>query len=144
MRTNDITFILSIFFLPIWLVWELVLLKWRGQGINVDLISMVMKNRAYEWNFIPFFWASMMSHWWFNWLRTPVYDVPYFGILFWLIMAGTLVLDVYFYKVGMGFTALPNYAKVLRAPMIQCAWGALAAYVLFPQRAIQLPGWRWW
>lgn len=143
MKIDTLTLIVGTFFLPVWLAWELLLLKWRGQGMDVGTISIVMKQRAYELNFIPFFWASMMAHWWFNWQRTPVWSVPYPAIVFWALLAGTLALDVALVLTHHPYGTLAAWAKVLRSPMVQCGLGILAAYFLFPQRAYE-GEFRWW
>jgi len=148
MNANGITFLVSVFFLPIWLVWELVVLLWlRPRGVAIDghlagTISMIMQQRAYQLNIIPFFWASMTAHWWFNWLRHRVWDVPYPAIAFWVFLAGTLAADIVLWNTA--YQQLPEWAKVYRAPMVQCALGFMLAYFLFPQQALSGAGWRWW
>jgi hypothetical protein len=148
MNFNDTTFIISIFFLPIWAVWELiVLLVLRPKGAAVDgqlvgTISMIMQQRAYQLNVIPFFWTGMTAHWWFNWLRTKVWDVPAPAITFWVILGLTLTADILLWNVA--YQQLPALAKVYRAPMVQCALAFILAYSLFPQQALTGSGWRWW
>ncbi len=148
LTTNDLTFILSVFFLPIWLVWELTLLWLRGKGhVSADTghlagtISMVMRDRAYQMNAIPFFWSAMTAHWWVNWFDRPVWDVPYPAIAFWLLLAATLGLDIYLWHTP--YPTLESLVKVFRAPMVQVGLGFLAAYFLFPQKAPD-GGYRWW
>jgi uncharacterized protein YacL len=149
MTYNDITFLISVFFLPIWLVWELVILLWlRPQGVQTDgglakTISMIMQQRAYIFTCIPLFWASMMAHWWFNWIRNPVWKVPAPSIIFWSFVGLTLIVDVILWRSGIGFSSLPSWAKGYRAPMVQCLVGIVMAYLLFPQQAPG-QGFRWW
>jgi hypothetical protein len=147
MTFNDTTFIISIFFLPIWLVWELVVLLWlRPRGVVIDghlpgTISMIMQQRAYQINVIPFFWASMTAHWWFNWMRVSTWSTPIPAIVFWVILASILASDVWLWNVA--YQQLPEWAKVFRAPMVQSLLGFVLAYTLFPQEALK-GGWRWW
>jgi hypothetical protein len=146
MRIDNITFIITVFFLPVWLVWELTLLWLRGSGYVsgdqlVRTISMVMRDRAYQFNVLPFFWSAMAAHWWANWLRTATYDSPAPAVAFWLLVAANLVLDLLL--MSTPYYSLAPWLKVARAPMIQLALGFIAAYFLFPQRAPQGP-WRWW
>ncbi len=143
MRINDLTFLVTVFYLPIWLVWEVVVLKIRGAvGVDVGTISTVMRERAYRLNCIPFFWAAMTAHWWYNWLRHPTYDAPWPAVAFWLMVAGTLALDVALWN--HPYPTLTGWVKVFRVPMVQCTLGFVSAYLLFPQRALDGPGWRWW
>lgn len=143
MNTNWLTFLISIFFLPIWLVWELIVIKMRGEGADVGTISMVMRARGYQMTALPFFWSAMMAHWWWNWIHTKTWQVPYPAIVFWAMVAGTLALDIYLWHTP--FNTLHPWLKFYRAPMIQCIVGFLAAYFFFPQRMLlDHPGWRWW
>ena len=147
MNLNDTTFLISVFFLPLWLVWELTLLWLRNRGIVTDghlvgTISMVMRDRAYQLNCIPFFWAGMSAHWWVNWLRTRVWDVPYPAVAYWLLVVCTLGVDIWLFHTP--YSTLPDWAKVIRSPMVQVGLGFIAAYFLFPQQANNAPGWRWW
>jgi hypothetical protein len=147
MNLNDITFVVSVFFLPIWLIWELVVLIYlRPRGATVDshlvgTISMIMQQRAYQINVIPFFWAGMAAHWWVNWLRTPVWSNAVPTVLYWVIVAGVLGLDVILWSTA--YQQLPEWAKVLRSPMVQVVLGFFTAYFLFPQAALK-GGFRWW
>ncbi len=141
MKTNDLTFLITVFYLPIWLVWELVVLRMHGASTDIQTISMVMRERAYQMNALPFFWAGMCAHWWVNWTKHPVYDTPYPAVAFWLIVAATLVLDIVLWRTP--YPTLGHLAKAFRAPAIQVALGFISAYLLFPQRALQGP-WRWW
>lgn len=141
MKMNDVTFFVGIFFLPIWLIWEIVVLKLHGGDHSVGTISMVMRERAYQMNSLPLFWAGMCAHWWVNWIKHPVYETPYPAIAFWLIVAGTLIADISLWHTPYG--SLGSFWKGFRAPPIQAALGFLAAYSLFPQRALQGP-YRWW
>lgn len=153
MTLNDVTFLMSVFFLPIWLVWELVALWLRSRGIiggaidgapsmTVGTISMVMQHRAYQLNALPFFWSAMMAHWWWNWFGTKTWDIPYPAIAFWLLMASTFGLDMVLWH--SPYADFHPMLKLYRAPMVQCVVGFAAAYFLFPQQAVTTPGWRWW
>jgi hypothetical protein len=144
MSINNITFFVSVFFLPIWLIWELALLWMRdAAGMHVGTISMIMRERAYQFNVLPFFWSSMAAHWWANWIRHSTYDSPIPAISFWLLVAGTFVLDIVLWKSGIPYQTMSPLAKFLRAPAMQLVFGFIAAYFLFPQRALQGPM-RWW
>lgn len=153
MAINDLTFVLSVFFLPIWLVWELTVIWLHSRGyfggqlpgrenLSVATISMVMQHRGYQLTVLPFFWSSMAAHWWFNWIGRKTWDMPYPAIAFWLIVAGTLVMDIALWNTP--YETLSPIAKFYRAPMVQCVLGFAAAYVLFPQAMIKMAGWRWW
>jgi hypothetical protein len=152
-KLNDVTFLVSIFFLPIWLVWELVALWLRSKGVaggglegttstSVGTISMVMQHRGYQMNALPFFWSAMAAHWWFNWFGTKTWVAPYPAITFWLMVVGTLCMDAALWHTP--YETLSNFAKFYRAPMVQAALGFFAAYFLFPQEMPKGPGWRWW
>ena len=153
MKLNDLTFIISVFFLPIWLVWEATVLWLGHKGVfggaiegstreTVATISNVMKLRGYQLNVLPFFWSGMMAHWWFNWPEKWVWNVPYPAILFWLLVCGTLTADIMLWDTP--FDELHSVLKFYRAPMVQCAVGFLAGFGLFPQAMARLAGWRWW
>jgi hypothetical protein len=153
MKLNDWTFLISVFFLPIWLVWELVALWLRSKGVfggglpgtssmNVAVISTVMQHRGYQANVLPFFWSAMMAHWWWNWVGWKTWSTPYPAIAFWMLVAGTLALDISLWKTP--YETLHPVLKFYRAPMMQCVAGFLTAFFLFPQQAIRASGWRWW
>lgn len=148
MKFNDWTFLVGVFFLPVWLVWEMVALWLHSRGVEsapgvtVGTISMVMKARGYQMNALPFFWSAMTAHWWFNWIHTKVWTAPYPAIAFWVFVAATLGLDVWLWNTP--YTTLGPTMKIFRAPMVQCLLGFILAYVLFPQGADHDPGWRWW
>lgn len=153
MKLNDLTFVLSVFFLPIWLVWELAALWMRSKGVvggalpgstseAVGTISMVMKNRGYQLTVLPFFWSAMAAHWWVNDFDGRTWESPIPAILFWVLVTATLASDVFFWNTP--FNALNPTLKFYRAPMVQVVAGFLAAYWLFPQSMVRLPGWRWW
>lgn len=152
MKLNDVTFLIAVCFLPLWLVWELTVLWLRSKGViggempattsaTVTTISGVMKNRGYQLTALPFFWSAMTAHWWFNWWR-PTWSTPVPTIVFWLLVVGTLVSDILLWNTP--FSSLPTWAKFYRAPMVQCVVGFVTAWVLFPQAMSKLQGWRWW
>jgi hypothetical protein len=138
MTANDITFIINIFFLPIWLVWELTTFWLRGKGVfggplpgreslSVGTISMVMQHRAYQLTVLPLFWSGMMAHWWWN-------DFDGKGT------GGASDIVLWYTP----FNDLHPVLKFYRAPMVQTIVGFLAAYFLFAQTMVRGSGWRWW
>lgn len=135
MRIDNITFFLTFFFFPIWLVWELVLLYLRGKGFSADLISMEAREQGYRLNVIPFVWSALMAHFWFNWARP--YSVPYPAIAFWLFVAFTLYLDYRFW--GVPYSTLTGFTRIYRWPGFQAGLGLVLGFLLFPQRDVFKP-----
>lgn len=153
MTINTWTFLVSVFFLPIWLVWELATFWLRAKGffggpligrevMTVGTISMVMQHRAYQVNVLPFFWSGMMAHWWWNDFDGKAAGNGATTFLWWALLVGTLVADVLLWNTP--FNELHPVLKFYRAPMVQCVAGFVSAYFLFAQVMTRLPGWRWW
>ena len=153
MTFNDKTFLVGIFFLPLWFLWEMLTFWLRSKGyfggpipgrgnMTVGTISMVMQHRAYQLNALPFFWSGMMAHWWFNWFGTKTWDVPYPTIAWWSWLTITFAMDLWLWNTP--YPTLHPWLKFYRAPMMQCVVGFATAYFLFPQQMPRLPGWRWW
>lgn len=142
MTFNGWTFIIGIFFLPVWFCWEMLALWLKGKGFDADTISQVMRARGYQMNSLPFFWSAMMAHWWWNWYYWKTYDSPVPAVAFWCLVAMTLAMDVWLWNTPYSTLAQP--LKFYRAPMVQTMVGFIAAYALFPQGMLRGPGMRWW
>jgi len=153
MTLNTITFLVSIFYLPIWLAWELTTFWLRSKGyfggplpgrevFTVGTISMVMQHRAYQMTVLPLFWSGMMAHWWWNDFDGKGTGGNIGTAIFWALIAGTLVADVVLWNTP--YNTLNPVLKFYRAPMVQTIVGFLTGYFLFAQTMVRGAGWRWW
>lgn len=130
---NTVTFVVFVGFWPIWLGWEMVLLYLRGKGMHVLTISMVARDRARSFAVFPFCWSGLLAHFWLNWYHTEVWRSAIPPILFWLLVATTLCVDVVLLRLKRSYADLPGWARTLRHPALQVLLGLCAGYFLFPQ-----------
>lgn len=121
---------------PVYFVWEIILLLLRGHNPSVDLISMVARDRSYQMNCLVFTWCGLAAHFWMNWKHLPWGENPIPAVLFWLLVAGTVVLDWLLWLTP--YEKLTLAWRVWRFPGTQALLGLLAGFLLFPQR--QPPG----
>jgi hypothetical protein len=128
---DKLTFWLFIAFLPIWLVWELVLIKMRGANPSVDLISMVARDRGYQFTAMVFAWGSLAAHYWVNWRHLP-WESPIPAIMFWVLMLAACVWDYFLWHTP--YSTLPFWMRVVRWPGTMLFLGFLNGVFLFPQK----------
>lgn len=129
--TDTLTFAGVVLIWPLWLIWEIILLIWRGKGWDVDTISMVAKDRALQLSSLPFIWGGMAGHWWFTW-KVPWTYSPVPPITFWALVVGCLVWDILLWSTPYG--SLPWALRLVRWPGMMLFLGLLAGAFLFPQR----------
>lgn len=130
---DKFTFWLVIGFWPIWIVWELILLKLRGSNPSVDLISMVARDRSYQMASLAFAWGSLAGHFWMNWRDLPWHS-PVLGVLFFALIAAVLVWDVTLWSVP--YETLHWSARLVRFPGTMLILGLLNGFLVFPQRGV--------
>jgi hypothetical protein len=126
MSFDTITFIIWVCFLPIWLVWELYVLK-DGE----KTISQVARQRGWQLSSVVFFWTSMPVHWWL--------PVPWSGstagtVIFWAIIGALLIWNVATWtKTSRKLAFWEPWRLWFNWPMFYVIAGPLAAALLFPQ-----------
>ncbi len=129
---DSVTFWIFFGFWPIWIIWELVLLKLRGGNTSVDLISMVARDRAYQMASIAFAWGSLAAHFFANWRELP----PWYGIVpslsFWILLAAVLVWDIFLWNTP--YAQLSGWIRFVRFPGTMLFLGLLNGFLLFPQK----------
>jgi hypothetical protein len=130
MKTDLATLVIWAGFWPTWLLWELVLLYMREKSIDVGTISMIARERAHQLNLIPFLWCGLAAHFWLNW--GEVWGSPIPAIAFWVLVAATLGLDVWFWSTPYG--ELSRFWQIYRWPGTQVILGLILGFVLFPQK----------
>lgn len=128
------TFWLFVGFWPVWLVWELVLVKLRGHDPSVDLISMVARDRAYQLTALAFVWGSLAAHFWANWRHLP-WSSPAPAVAFWILIALACVWDWRLWEVP--YATMPLWTRVVRFPGVMLFLGLLNGFLLFPQRGMR-------
>lgn len=136
MRTDDVTFIVWIGFLPIWFVVELLLLKRRkdrkpGESI-VKTISQVARQRGWQLSSVVFFWTSMPVHWW---LPVPWEATTASSVVFWSIQAVLLVWNIVTWRkwTKRPLDEWPQWLIWVNWPVWYMALGVITAAFLFPQ-----------
>lgn len=129
---DNVTFWVFVGFLPLWIVWELIVLKMHGQDPNVDLISMVARDRAYQFTALAFAWGSLAAHFWVNWRDTP-WHTPVVGVLFFVLMAAVALWDWSLWTTP--YATLPYWLRVVRFPGVMLFLGLLNGAFIFPQAA---------
>lgn len=129
MIIDEVTFWLWVAVLPVWLVWELALLRWRSERVMVKTISMVARDHAWHLNSMVYFWGGMGTHWFVPgpW---PAGVVP--SVVFWLVNAALLVQDVVLWRTDRRLWS--NYLRWQRFPALWLVIGSAAGILLFPQR----------
>ena len=153
MTYNLATFLISVFFLPIWLGWELFTFWLRSKGffggplpgrevMSVATISMVMQYRAFQMTVLPLFWSGMMSHWWWNDFDGKGMGGQAGTVAFWSLIGLTFILDLVLWSTP--YSSLHPVLKFYRAPMVQTIVGFLTGWLLFAQAMPRTAGWRWW
>ena len=125
---DTITFWLFLGIWPIWGVWELALLWWRGQGIRVGTISMVAKDRASKLTCLVYLWAGLGAHYWWT---GPHWAPAWSALLFWAVAVGLLVEDVALW--GGDKASWPAWLRWQRWPPLWLCLGVLSGRFLFPQ-----------
>lgn len=130
-KLDTVTFWLFMGIWPFLLFWELFVLFLRSKGLDVDTVSMVARDNALRMNSMVFVWCGLASHFWLNWGgRTYSSAIP--AITFWVLVAGTLVLDIVLWN--KPYDSLPKMLQIYRHPAFQMIWGIVAGLVLFPQQ----------
>lgn len=121
-RINGTTFIIWFAFVPIWLAWEAVLLKLRGEKVNVLTISQVARARGWQMSSVVYAYNGMSTHWWWN---ADVTALVWTSVLFWVVGVGLAIWDI----TRWGATDRPWF----RSPKIYVVSGLAAGAILFPQ-----------
>ncbi len=118
-------------FWPIWLIWELILLKLREQNPSVDLISMVARDRSYQFTALAFTWGSLAAHYWVNW-RTLPWDSEIPAVIFWVLITAACIWDYHLWD--RAYETLPFWMRFVRFPGTMLMLGLFNGAFLFPQR----------
>lgn len=127
MNIDNITFIVWIFTLPVWLIWETVVLT-----RDARTISQVARDRAWQLTAVVFFFSAMPFHWWC--------PVPWTGttlglVAFWSLQALLLIWNIVMWRKTTAHMAFwPRWLRWLNWPVWYLVLGPLAAILLFPQR----------
>lgn len=120
-----------------WLVWELYLLRRRGQRIMVRTISQVAQRRAWQLNAVVYCDAGLLSHLWWN---TATWEGTFWtGLIFWLAIPALLVRDVLDWRTPRALYT--RWQRWTRWPLGWAVVGILAGHFLFPQ--VGPAPWRW-
>jgi len=130
MTFDDVTFIVWIAILPVWLVWEIVLLVKRGQGVAVRTLSMVAQKRGWQLTAVVYFWTAMPIHWWvpLHWGSTAG------GIAFWALQLALFGWNIATWKAtGAPLAEWAPWRRWVNWPVWYLVVGPLAAAFLFPQ-----------
>lgn len=130
---NKATFWLFIGIWPVWIVWELILIRLRGQNPSIGLISMVARDRGYQFTAMVFAWGSLAAHYWANWRHLP-WDNPFPAIMFWVLIVAVIVWDSFLWSTP--YITLPLWIRCVRFPGTMLFLGLLNGFLLFPQRGI--------
>lgn len=131
---DKVTFWIFFGIWPIWLIWELILIKLRGQNPSVDLISMVARDRGYQFTAMVFAWGSLAAHYWANWRNLP-WDNPIPAISFWLLIVLACIWDYFLWNTP--YVNLHLWIRIVRFPGTMLFLGLLNGFLLFPQRGIK-------
>ena len=130
MTFDDATFYVWLAILPVWFVWELVLLWKRGQGVHVRTISMVAQRRGWQLPAVVFFFSSQPVHWW-----VPIgWGAAWAAVVFWVLIVALLVWNIARWKkTARPLAEWPRWERWFNFPAWYVAGGAIAAALLFPQ-----------
>lgn len=131
---DKVTFWIFWGFWPLWLIWELVLIKLRAENPSVDLISMVARDRAYQFTALAFAWGSLAAHYFVNWRHLP-WETPIPAVAFWVLLLLACVWDYTLWHTP--YATLPYWIRVVRFPGTMFFLGILNGTFLFPQRGIK-------
>jgi hypothetical protein len=133
---NNITFWIFFGFWPIWIIWELALLIMRGHSPSVGLISMIARDRAYQFSFIPLAWGSLAAHFWANWHVLPPWDGWWCGVIFFGLLVACAGWD--WYLIDTPYDQMGFFMRLLRWPGNMLLLGLLNGIFVFPQRGYHL------
>jgi hypothetical protein len=126
---DTITFWVFVAIWPVWLVWELVLLKMRASGPEKPrTISMVARDLGWRANMIVYLWAGLSTHYWWP---GKAWSSVAGGVTFWLIALALLIEDLCLKKHPPA--EWPTWLKWQRLPLVWLVIGLLAGHFLFPQ-----------
>lgn len=127
MNFDFTTFVVWVAILPVWLIWETVVLK-----TNHKTISQVARRRGWQFTAAVFFWTSMPFHWW---CPSPVEQFTAGTVIFWVIIAALFVYNVRTWKRhALPLEQWPTWERWLNWPVFYLVAGPIAAVFLFPQR----------
>ncbi len=129
-QTDLVTLCVWAGFLPVWLGWEVYLLRKRGQRITVRTLSQVARDRAWQLTAVVFFWTAMPVHWWIpiGWGTTAG------GVAFWALQAALLVWNVATWRrTSQPLAWWPAWLRWVNWPVWYLLAGPAAAAILFPQ-----------
>lgn len=137
-RINEITFWVWIGKWPIWFVWEMLLLRWRRETINVKTLSQVAQRRAWQLTCAVYTDAYLLSH--FVWtVESDVAFATVKGIIGWLFVPILAVYDGLLWKTPrIEYSVAHRWA---RWPLLVAIVGVLSGRFLFPQVGPQ--PWNW-
>lgn len=131
--SDTATLLITLSFLPVWLGLELVLL-WRRRPGSPDkpkTISMVMRDRAWHLNSLPYFFGGMCTHWW---VPAKQFAPVWAGVAFWVGLLGLIISDVVMWRHPV--ETWPRAYRWFRFPAFWLVIGAVAGFGLFPQTGI--------
>lgn len=132
MNFDSITFVVWIFFLPVWLMWEVFVLQ-NGHRT----ISEIARQRGWQFTSGVFFWSSMPAHWW---IPSPLPCTTAGTIAFWLIILGLFVFNLATWRRNAApIVFWQSWRRWVNWPVWYVIAGPVAALLLFPQK--QLTPW---
>jgi hypothetical protein len=123
----------------LWAVWELALVWLRARGWPVRLISQEARSIAFRGlPTLAYFLSGLTAHFFLTW-RRPTWNEPLstgFGVAFWAIGVAYLAADVF----DPARAYWPLVTQWLRWPPVVALVGLASGCLLFPQRALWVPG----
>jgi hypothetical protein len=127
---DTITAIVFLAVWPLWLAWELVLLRLRAtaEGQPPKTISMVARDIGWKSSCLVYLWAGLAAHYWWT---GAAWGTVAGGIAFWLIAVALLVEDAILWRSPRDTWPLWLYWQ--RLPALWLALGLAAGRLLFPQ-----------
>ncbi len=127
---DSVTFTVWIGVLPVWFIWECLVLLYRSRDYKVRTISMVARDRAWQFTAAVFFWSAMPMHFW-----APLGWASKGGtVAFWSIQAALLTWNIATWKwTSAPLAWWPAWLRWVNWPVWYLVLGPLAAALLFPQ-----------
>lgn len=135
-QIDNLTFWVWVGFVPVWLAWELLLLRWRATkelGGIPRTISMIARDRGWQLSSMVYLWCGLASHFW---IPSKAYAHPVAGVAFWAV--GVALLGWDFSLAGTDRAAWPKWQRWARFPALVVALGFACGWLLFPQKG-ELP-----
>jgi hypothetical protein len=128
---DSITFWVFVLLWPVWLAWELVLLRLRAvEQDKPKTISMVARDLGWKASSIVYVWGGLATHFWWT---APGWAPAWSAVIFWFLAAALLVEDAALW--GSDRSTWKGWVQVQRFPPLILGAGLLAGRLLFPQIA---------